>query len=43
MDERGYESVAEFRGSMSQGSVPDPTVFERANYMRTLISYSGEV
>jgi dihydroorotate dehydrogenase (fumarate) len=42
MQERSYESVSQLRGSMSQRSVPDPSVFERANYMRTLISYSGE-
>jgi dihydroorotate dehydrogenase (fumarate) len=38
-DERGYESVSQARGSVSQQSVPDPVAFERANYMKTLISY----
>jgi dihydroorotate dehydrogenase (fumarate) len=41
MVEREYESVAQLRGSMSQRAVPDPTAFERGNYMRTLTSYSG--
>ena len=41
MVEREYESVAQLRGSMSQRAVPDPAAFERANYMRTLTSYSG--
>jgi dihydroorotate dehydrogenase (fumarate) len=34
-----YESVTQARGSLSYGSVPDPGVFERANYMKTLTSY----
>lgn len=38
-----YESVAQARGSLSQKNAPDPTAFERANYMRTLVSYSSEV
>lgn len=38
--ERDYESVAQARGSLSQGSSPDPSAFERVNYMRTLVSYS---
>lgn len=36
---RGYDSVAQARGSLSQQSVPDPTAFERANYAKTLASY----
>ncbi len=42
-DERGYESVRQARGSMSQASVPDPTAFERANYVRTISSYHPDV
>jgi dihydroorotate dehydrogenase (fumarate) len=41
MQEREYASVAELRGSVSQRSVPDPTAFERANYMKTLRSYAS--
>jgi dihydroorotate dehydrogenase (fumarate) len=41
MQEREYASVAELRGSVSQRSVPDPSAFERANYMKTLRSYSS--
>jgi dihydroorotate dehydrogenase (fumarate) len=37
--ENEYDSVAQARGSLSYGSVPDPGVFERANYMATLTSY----
>jgi dihydroorotate dehydrogenase (fumarate) len=39
LEENEYESVAQARGSLSQLSVPDPSAFERANYMKTLISY----
>jgi dihydroorotate dehydrogenase (fumarate) len=35
-----YSSVAQARGSMSQVNVADPDSFERANYMKTLISYT---
>ncbi|MCE1229009.1 MAG: dihydroorotate dehydrogenase-like protein [Firmicutes bacterium] len=36
MEEKEYESVAQMRGSMSLMRCPDPTAFERANYMRVL-------
>ncbi len=39
--ERDYGSVAQLRGSMSRSSMPDPAGFERANYMRTLMSWSS--
>lgn len=39
LDERSYESVAQARGSLSYSSVPDPGVFERTSYMKTLKSY----
>jgi dihydroorotate dehydrogenase (fumarate) len=39
--ERDYDSVAQLRGSMSRSSMPDPEGFERANYMRTLMSWSS--
>ncbi|HKG23732.1 MAG TPA: dihydroorotate dehydrogenase-like protein, partial [Blastocatellia bacterium] len=32
-------SVKQMIGSMSQKHVPDPSAFERANYMKTLASY----
>ena len=40
MEEHEYESTNQMRGSMSQRNVPDPAIFERANYMRVLSSYS---
>ncbi|MDH3293421.1 MAG: dihydroorotate dehydrogenase-like protein [Acidimicrobiia bacterium] len=38
-NERGYHSLDQARGSVSQRSVADPSAYERANYMRTLTSY----
>ena len=40
MEEHEYESINQMRGSMSQRNVPDPAMYERANYMRVLSSYS---
>jgi dihydroorotate dehydrogenase (fumarate) len=40
MEEREYESVAQLQGSLSQVSCPDPAAFERANYMRALVTYA---
>ena len=40
-DERSYDSLDQARGSLSQESSPDPDAFERANYMKTLRSYSA--
>jgi dihydroorotate dehydrogenase (fumarate) len=39
MDRHGYETVEQFRGRLSQRSVPDPAAFERANYLKTLASH----
>jgi dihydroorotate dehydrogenase (fumarate) len=41
LTEREYESVDQLRGSASQATVEDPSAFERANYMRTLRSWSA--
>jgi dihydroorotate dehydrogenase (fumarate) len=38
----GYSSLQQAQGSLSQRAVEDPSAFERANYMKTLISYSPE-
>jgi dihydroorotate dehydrogenase (fumarate) len=40
--EHEYESVAQLRGSLSQASCPDPSAFERGNYMRALTSYAPQ-
>ena len=39
LDANGYSSVTQAKGSLSQAAVPDPTAFERANYMKTLVTY----
>ena len=39
MKEREYESIQQMQGSMSQKSVKEPAVFERANYMKVLGSF----
>ncbi len=38
MDDHEYGSLAQMRGSMSQLKCPDPSAFERAQYVRTLKS-----
>jgi dihydroorotate dehydrogenase (fumarate) len=40
MDANEYESVAELRGSVSYTTSDDPAAFERANYRRTLHSWT---
>jgi dihydroorotate dehydrogenase (fumarate) len=42
MEAKEYVSVREMRGSMSRENCPDPTAYERANYMRTLMTYTSE-
>ncbi len=41
LSERGYESVKQMQGSMSQASAANPAAFERANYMKALRTYRG--
>jgi dihydroorotate dehydrogenase (fumarate) len=41
MDENEYASVEQLRGSASQSAVPDPSAYERGNYMKTLRNYSS--
>ena len=41
MAEHEYESIDQMRGSMSQINAPDPSAFERHNYMKALTTYSG--
>jgi dihydroorotate dehydrogenase (fumarate) len=40
MEAKGYTSVAQMRGSMSQQSVKDSTAFVRGNYIKVLESYT---
>jgi dihydroorotate dehydrogenase (fumarate) len=39
MEEHEYESVEQLKGSMSQKNCPDPTAFERAQYIRALATF----
>lgn len=41
MEEHEYESLAQLRGSMNLSRCPDPSAFERGNYMRVLQSWHG--
>jgi dihydroorotate dehydrogenase (fumarate) len=39
LEEHEYSSLAEMKGSMSRASCPDPSVYERGNYMMMLQSW----
>ena len=41
LEEHEYESLAQARGSMTLETSPDPSAFERSNYMRILGSWRG--
>jgi dihydroorotate dehydrogenase (fumarate) len=41
MTDKGYESVSELRGSVSYAATEDPSAFERANYLKTLHSWTA--
>jgi dihydroorotate dehydrogenase (fumarate) len=41
LEEHGYGSVDELRGSASQATAGDPSAFERANYLATLHSWAA--
>ena len=43
LTERDYVSLDQARGSLSQRSSPDPSAFERSNYMHALVEYASEV
>lgn len=43
MEKHEYTSLSELHGSMNLSRCPDPTAFERANYMRTLQSWRPEL
>ena len=42
MEEHEYDSVEQLKGSMSRENCPDPSAFQRGNYMKTLTSYVGK-
>lgn len=39
MEQHEYESVAQLKGSLSQKNCPDPSAFERAQYMRVISTW----
>ena len=39
--EEGYDSVEQMKGSMSREKSGSPGAYERANYIKTLVSYTG--
>ncbi|MFP4634448.1 MAG: dihydroorotate dehydrogenase-like protein [Nitriliruptoraceae bacterium] len=41
LEARGYGSVEQLRGAVSQRTVRDPAAFERANYLETLTRYAS--
>jgi dihydroorotate dehydrogenase (fumarate) len=41
LDVNGYDSVEQMKGSMSYGNCPDSGKFERANYMKAIVSFTA--
>jgi len=41
LEQHGYKSLRELKGVMSQKNCPDPSAFERAQYVRGLSSYTS--
>jgi dihydroorotate dehydrogenase (fumarate) len=40
MEEKGYDSLATIKGSLSAANSPDPSAFERANYIRAVTTFA---
>jgi dihydroorotate dehydrogenase (fumarate) len=38
MDKRGFATLDDFRGSLSQRQVQDPSAWERAQYVQLILS-----
>src|SRR5262245_10199005 len=41
LEAKEYPSVTQMKGSLSQVNSPDPAAFERANYIKTLVHFTG--
>jgi dihydroorotate dehydrogenase (fumarate) len=41
MEDHGYESLHQMRGSMNLARCPNPAAFERSNYIRMLQEWRG--
>jgi len=39
MEEKEYQSIEQMKGAMSQFNIPNPSAFERAHYIKALLSY----
>lgn len=39
LEDKEYESIAQLKGSLSQRNCPDPSAFERAQYMRVISTW----
>jgi dihydroorotate dehydrogenase (fumarate) len=39
MDDKGYANLDAFRGQLSQHKLPDPSAYERAQYIRLLLGF----
>jgi dihydroorotate dehydrogenase (fumarate) len=39
MDAKGHSNLAAFRGTLSQQKLPDPTTYERAQYIKLLLGF----
>jgi dihydroorotate dehydrogenase (fumarate) len=42
LEHKGYQSVEQMKGSISRQNSPHPEAFERANYMKALVSFSSD-
>jgi dihydroorotate dehydrogenase (fumarate) len=41
LDHSEFNSVEQLKGCLSQARLPDPGVFERANYMKALTAFTS--
>jgi dihydroorotate dehydrogenase (fumarate) len=41
LEERGYSSLAQMKGSLSDRNVADPVAYSRANYMKMLVDFTS--
>lgn len=39
LEAKEYDSIAQLQGSLSQVNCPDPSVFERAQYLKAIRTY----
>lgn len=42
LGEHEYQGVAQMKGSLSRENCPNPEAFERINYMRSLVAFTGK-